>query len=72
MSVVVETFLVCDGNCGENFGIDFRSLTANEHRKIAKENGWICKNGKDYCPVCAKKNSQPVNNTKKRSINNSK
>lgn len=56
MSKVIETFLICDGNCGYNFGVDFRSLHAYQHRGRAKKEGWLVnKKGKDYCPDCRKK-----------------
>lgn len=56
--VVVERFLVCDGMygmCGDNYGVDNRHYTAKQHRKSAKDNGWVFIKGKDYCPVCAEK-----------------
>lgn len=54
MSIVIETFLVCDGNCGTNFGVDDRTQTGKTHRLRAKYNGWKVYNGKDYCPECLK------------------
>ena len=55
MSAVIETFLICDGGCGENFGVDYRVFTAKMHRKNAKKQGWIHRKGKDYCPDCKNK-----------------
>lgn len=54
MSIVVETFLICDG-CNTNYGVDSRHLSAGAHRANAKQDGWKMKNGKDYCPECAEK-----------------
>jgi len=55
MSIVIETFLICDGHCGENFGVDDRHETGKQHRENAKENGWKLIKNKDYCPLCAQK-----------------
>lgn len=52
MSAVIETFLICDGNCGRNFGVDNRHETAAQHRESAKQAGWRYVNGKDFCPEC--------------------
>jgi hypothetical protein len=53
VSLVVERFLICDGeNCGENFGVDSRQWPTEKLRCSAKESGWIYRNGKDYCPGC--------------------
>lgn len=56
MSAIIDRFIFCDGECGENFGLDSRGLrTINEQRQEAREQGWKRKNGKDYCPECAPK-----------------
>ena len=52
MSVIIERFLNCDGNCGETYGVDTRCLTGAKHREDAKEWGWHYSKGKDYCPKC--------------------
>lgn len=55
MSIVTETFLMCD-HCFKNFGVDNRSQTAAQHRKNSRENGWKTgKRGKDYCDKCLDK-----------------
>lgn len=51
MSIVIETFLICDG-CGENFGVDDRMQTGKTHRLRAKAEGWKVYNGKDFCSDC--------------------
>jgi hypothetical protein len=53
MSLIVERFLMCDGACGENFGVDDAQQSAETQRKRARENGWTFKGGKDFCPVCS-------------------
>ena len=50
--------MTCDGDCGENFGVDTRSRTGWEQRKAAKLNGWVYSGGKDYCPNCKKKKTK--------------
>lgn len=50
--IVVETFIICDGNCGTNFGVDNRNMNGAYHRGKAKMNGWKYVNGKDFCPEC--------------------
>jgi hypothetical protein len=54
MSLIVEKFLICDGGCGENFGVDDRShwKSAKQLRESAARSDWTFKNGKDYCPIC--------------------
>jgi hypothetical protein len=41
MSIVIETFLICDscesGNCHENFGVDDRHKTGEQHRVRPKK-----------------------------------
>lgn len=54
MSVVIETFILCD-HCNENFGVDFRSYTAEKHRRDAKSEGWKQIGSNDYCPECVAK-----------------
>ena len=63
MSLVVERFLVCD-KCGENFGVDTRSHTAEQHRQTAKSNGWAFYCGADYCPECVKAMGLKMRNKK--------
>jgi len=50
--IVVETFLICDGDCGINFGVDNRYLNGRQHRQLAHECGWVKIKNKDYCPDC--------------------
>lgn len=53
MSVVIETFLICDfRECGENFGVDNRNQNVKQQRIDAKANGWKYVSGKDFCPKC--------------------
>lgn len=51
MSIVVETFLMCD-ICYQNFGVDNRNASGKEQRKNARNEGWIFSGGKDKCDVC--------------------
>lgn len=55
MSVVIQTFVYCDG-CSENkFGDDWDN-TAAEIRAARKLNdGWIQRGSNDFCPDCARK-----------------
>ena len=50
--IVVETFLICDGGCGTNFGVDHRHRYGGEQRNYARTCGWVVIKGKDYCPEC--------------------
>jgi hypothetical protein len=50
--VVKETFLICDGGCGKNFGVDCRERSAKKQRVEAMHNGWVMYKGKDYCADC--------------------
>ncbi len=50
--IVVETFLICDGGCVRNYGVDTRGKTGKQHRESAKLDGWAVIKGKDYCPMC--------------------
>ena len=56
MSVVIETFIVCDGrgteDCLGQYGVDNRHLTGKQHREQFKADGWAHRDGKDYCPKC--------------------
>lgn len=62
MSIVVETFLICDGHCGQTFGVDNRHQSGQAHRANAKQDGWQVKNNKDYCPECIKVKKKQTNN----------
>lgn len=56
MSIVVETFIMCDSHaskeCYENFGVDNRNAKADAQRKDAKNNGWKFDGKNDICPAC--------------------
>lgn len=52
MSAVIERFIICD-HCGENFGVDSRSMSISYHRRQAKKEGWTFRNNKDYCEQCS-------------------
>ena len=55
MSIVVETFLLCDTpECEGIYGVDNRWMTGKDHRESAKKEGWSFSKGKDYCPICTK------------------
>lgn len=62
MSMIIETFLICDG-CAETSGVDDRTqnYSARELRDSAKKDGWIYiieglpKKGKDLCFECKNK-----------------
>jgi len=56
MSIVVETFIYCDG---ENCPTDGEPLDFVGHRRMnAREqlrgSGWLAKGGQHFCPVCRK------------------
>lgn len=58
MSLVIERFLLCDGNhsphCEESYGVDDREQSTETQRSRAKKAGWLFRNGKDFCPACSK------------------
>jgi hypothetical protein len=60
MSLVIETFIICDVCC-ENFGIDMRHLNGSQQRASAKVNGWLYSGNKDYCPSCRAKRKDGQN-----------
>lgn len=61
MSIVIETFLLCDTpQCGETYGVDNRWQTGRNHRIQAKKEGWSFIKGKDYCEKCTK-NRKKIN-----------
>lgn len=51
MSIQKDVWVRCDG-CAEN---GFASHTSKQARREARENGWVFRSGKDYCPNCAPK-----------------
>lgn len=59
MSAIIETLIMCDGGpetCPQSGAFcwgDMRDKTAKEQRAAAKSEGWIFRNGKDFCPECA-------------------
>ena len=56
MAAIVETFITCDHTgCDATYGVDNRNKAAWEHRKQYWKDGWIFRNGKDYCPNCRDK-----------------
>jgi len=59
--IIKETFLICDGGCGFNFGVDNRSRNSSEQRKAASLNGWIYSGNKDLCPNCRPKRKDGQN-----------
>ena len=58
MSAVKETLIFCDGfSCPEDGPYsagDARSRSAKSQRSSYGADGWVYRNGKDYCPACAK------------------
>jgi hypothetical protein len=61
MSAVIETFIICDGGCGRNFGTDSRSRSVMEQRDAAKQNGWTRYQGKDLCHQCRPQQRLSIN-----------
>lgn len=68
MSAIKETLIFCDGQDGGTLANDFtcpmtgpygdgdtRSRTAVSQRNGYAADGWLYRNGKDYCPACAKR-----------------
>lgn len=59
MSVTIETIITCDGSLPECDGTfcdgDARHQTAGQQRSDFKDEGWVYRNGKDYCTSCAHK-----------------
>lgn len=58
MSLVIERFLICDGECGRNYGVDFRNCSTSFIRKSARQDGWTKKGSKDYCDECSRKTKE--------------
>ncbi len=55
MGFIRETFLICDGGCGETFGVDDRTqnYSAKKLRADAKKyEEWIYRKGEDLCVEC--------------------
>lgn len=59
MSIVVETFLMCD-ICYQNFGVDYRNRSGKQQRKAARNEGWVFSGGKDKCDICKTGKVKPV------------
>jgi hypothetical protein len=68
VSAYKETLIFCDGASGGVLANDFscpedgpysasdaRSRSAKSQRASYGADGWLYRNGKDYCPACAKK-----------------
>lgn len=68
MSAHIDTMIFCDGANGGMLKNDFscpmdgpyaegdaRTKTAAQQRATYKLDGWVYRNGKDYCPDCAKR-----------------
>lgn len=64
MSICFTVDVFCDGDAGNHVCTEWIFGTVQHYnisgtrkiaRKRAKIAGWINKNGKDYCPECAKK-----------------
>lgn len=62
MGLVIEKFLICDGTCGDNFGVDTRGdeQTGRTLRQGAKENGWTTSGTYDWCPECSAELKEPT------------
>ena len=67
MSAFKETLIFCDGSKGGVLANDFtcpqdgpyaggdtRTQSAKSQRAGYAADGWVYRNGKDYCPTCAK------------------
>lgn len=68
MSLVIETYLVCD-RCGvSTFGEDNKQRTGSQQRDIAQRNKWGKNSSYDICPKCRYKNGR---GNKKVLLNNS-
>ena len=55
MGFIRETFLICDGRCGETYGVDDRTqnYSAKELRRKAKKfEEWVYRKGEDLCCDC--------------------
>ena len=60
MSAIIETLVMCDGpGCGDVCSGDNRGFPAWMQRKSLRLDGWLCRNGKDYCPKCRKPKVEP-------------
>ena len=68
MSAFKETLIFCDGVAGGLLANDFtcpmdgpygdgdaRARPARSQRASYAMDGWVYRNGKDYCPACAKR-----------------
>jgi hypothetical protein len=54
MSIYIERICACDG-CGENLGGDDRDKSAKEIRWNRRQQGWVYRNGYDFCAECRDK-----------------
>lgn len=52
MSCTIEIIIACD-ICGENNGGDDRHKSARQIRTDRKREGWVYRDGNDFCPKCA-------------------
>ena len=56
---VKRIYLYCDGgnNCpiegSEAFSADNNAGTIKQYKEMAKQDGWVFKGRKGYCPICA-------------------
>lgn len=60
MTATIETIIGCDGGDGCPYDGsyadgDCRDESAKEQRRAYWMDGWVYRNGKDYCPDCAKR-----------------
>jgi len=64
MSICFTVDIMCNGDVGDHICAEWVFGTVQYHtisgtresaRKKAKAAGWVYKDGKDYCPDCAKK-----------------
>ena len=57
MTIVIETFIFCDGNECDRGGESLHYSDAKEEsaRRQLKGSGWLSKGGKHYCEACRKK-----------------
>lgn len=60
MTATIETIIGCDGGVecpfdGSYADGDARDQSAKEQRSKYWMEGWVYRNGKDYCPDCAER-----------------
>lgn len=71
MSTTISTTIVCDGDDCINYiyGAGGHRPEKARARRRAREAGWVCRGGQDFCPDCVRKERNPLPTYYKTSAN---